>query len=109
MKHYGKTYKKNVVTKQYHDIEYITCDNCKRKIQPCKNVRESDSRYVKVHTWHSDWGYESAESHEYKDLCPQCAQEYVSKYISDMSGTEELELENEYLWKVPEECYEGDS
>lgn len=99
MKHYGEPYNKKVVTKQYRDLEYITCDKCKKKILPGGSVREKDSRYVRVHTWHSDWGYESAESHEYMDLCPACAREFVSEYISDMRGTEELELENEYLWK----------
>ena len=103
MKIYGEPYSKKVVTKQYHDIEYLRCDKCKKKILPSVECREKESRYVKVHTWHSDWGYESVESHEYKDLCPECAQEFVSKYISEMSGTEELELENEYLWKATEE------
>ena len=82
MKHYGEPYNKKVVTKQYRDLEYITCDQCKKKILPSGSVREKDSRYVRVHTWHSDWGLE-----------------FVSEYISDMRGTEELELENEYLWK----------
>jgi len=106
LKHYGESFNKKVVTKKYHVLEYITCDVCKKKILPCE-FQKKDSRYVKVHTWHSDWGYESAESHEYVDLCPECAREYVSKYISEMSGTEELELENKYVFKVTEEVKRG--
>lgn len=109
MKHFGKPYNKKVVTKQYHDLEYITCDKCKKTILPCTMRRDENSRYVKVHTWHGDWGYESAESHEYMDLCPVCAPEYVSKYISEMRGTEELELENGYLWKETEEISKDDA
>lgn len=103
MKHYGEPYNKEVITKQYKDLEYLTCDKCKKKITP-GGRRENDSRYVKVHTWHNDWGYESAESHEYMDFCPECAEKFVSKYISDMRGTEELELENRYLTKETKEC-----
>jgi hypothetical protein len=106
LKHYGKPYSKTVVTKQYHDIEFITCDKCKKRILPNGRIGK-DSQYVEVHTWHNDWGNDSCESHEYKELCRECAAKYVNEYVAKISGSEELELENCYLTKETEEVEKG--
>lgn len=96
MKFLGPEQKVEVKTKSIRNIEYLRCDKCNKVIFPGQYLH-NECRYIKVHTWHSDWGNDSIDSHKYMDLCPECACEYVSDYIKDASGSEELELENRYL------------
>ena len=67
-----------------------------KKIVPC-NVRNEKSSYVYIHTWHNDWGNDSVDSHERGDYCKECAKSFVTKYVEEICGTEELELEHNYL------------
>ena len=97
MKYFGKEIKKEVITKSIRPIAYVTCEKCGKKIFPSK-FREKQSEYVHVHTWHSQWGLESIDSHEYHDYCKECAVEVVSDYVKNLSRTEELELSYEHLW-----------
>lgn len=96
MKYLGEEKKVEVKTVNERRIEYIRCDECGKKILPYKYNSEQ-GQYVHIHTWHSDWGNDSIDSHEYNDYCPECAKEVVTEYIAKMSGSEELELSNEYL------------
>ena len=85
-------------------IEYVRCDKCNVKILP-REPRLSSGQYVHIHTWHHDWDNDSVESHEHHDYCIKCAKEVVAEYIENMTGTEELELENKYL--VKDSAYRG--
>ena len=96
MKYLGEERQIEIKTVIERPIEYIRCDKCNKKILPFK-YSVSQNKYIRVHTWHSDWGNDSIESHEYHDYCPKCAKEIVSAYIDEMKGSEELELSNEYL------------
>lgn len=91
----GKEMERKEVIKTVREIEYIRCDNCGKKILP--DVYKRDNDYVHVHTWHNDWGNDSCESHEYRDYCKECAMKIIAKYISDMDGSEELEVTHKYL------------
>lgn len=96
MKFLGPEQKVEVKTKSIRNVEYLRCDKCNKVIFHGQYLHD-ECKYIKVHTWHSDWGNDSIDSHKYRDLCPECACEYVSDYIKNASGTEELELENRYL------------
>lgn len=98
MKYLGEVKEVKEVVRKTRYVEYIRCDICNCKI---KNARYGYPNYVRIHTWHSDWGNDSDESHEYKDLCKSCAASFVAKYIDEMDGTEELGLSHEHLspWK----------
>jgi hypothetical protein len=76
--------------------EAIICDKCGIKILPYP-YKDRRNQYVRIHTWHNDWSNDSVESHEYNEYCVTCAKEVVAEYIGNMQGTEELELENDYL------------
>ena len=104
MKYLGEETEVQVKTVSKRNIEYIRCDECYKKIIP-HSYGVKQSQYVHIHTWHNDWGAESIESHQYNDYCLECAKKVVAEYISDMSGTEELELENKYL--IPNESKQG--
>jgi hypothetical protein len=104
MKYLGEEIKKEIVTKSIRDVKYIRCDCCRKKILPNK-YRDEKSSYFRIHTWHNDWGNDSIDSHEYRDFCKDCAREFVDDYISHAGGSDELELQHEYLYE--NEAYDG--
>lgn len=98
MKFLGAETQVEVITKSVRKVEYIRCDKCGKKILPC-GYRGGNSGYVHIHTWHSDWGNDSIESHRHTDCCKECAKQVIADYIDDMNGTEELEFSYEYVCK----------
>lgn len=74
-------------------LSYVECDECGKKIQ-FNHLLEG---YVRVHTWHNDWGNDSCESHEYMELCKDCAIKFTSNYILKMDGSEEIEISHSYV------------
>lgn len=105
MKYCGEEQIVKVVEKRKRPIEYMRCDDCRRKILPDR-YSSLENAYVKVHTWHGDWGNDSVESHETKELCVDCATKFVSEYVRNISGTQELELELCHLFTS--ETYSGE-
>lgn len=93
----GKPHIEKVVERQYSNVECIVCDGCKKEILPTK-YRERASTYIKIHTWHNDWGSESVESHEYQEMCIPCAAKYAAQYIEKASGTKQIECETTWLY-----------
>lgn len=104
MKYLGEEKRVEVKTVVERKIEYIRCDKCNKKILPYR-YNNGQGQYVHIHTWHSDWGNDSIESHEYHDYCPECAKKVISEYIDEMYGSEELELSHKYL--STNEIYRG--
>lgn len=102
MKFLGPEQKIEVKTKSIRNVEYLRCDKCDKVIFPGQ-YRDDKCKYIRVHTWHNDWGNDSVDSDEYVDLCPECACKYVSDYIKNANGTDELEVENKYLC-INEKC-----
>ena len=103
MKYLGEETTREVVKQTVRKVEYIRCDKCNKKILPSK-YREKKNNYIHIHTWHNDWGNDSIDSHKRNDYCKDCAKQVVAEYISTSSGTEELELQNKYLFES--ETYE---
>ena len=94
MKHFTEETKEvEVVKARIRKLEYVRCDECGKIILPGK-YKDIKSSYVRIHTWHNDWGNDSIESHEYGDYCKNCAKVFIAKYIEEANGTEELELEH---------------
>lgn len=104
MKYLSEEKRVEIKTVSERYIEYMRCDKCGQKIMPHRYSTDQN-RYVHIHTYHNDWGNDSIDSHDHHDYCSECAKEIVAEYIEDMSGSEELELSNEYL--VSSSVYEG--
>ena len=90
------------VIKTKRMVTGVKCDIC-GKVMPIK--RDNESRYFRVITGHNDWGNESCESIEQKEICPNCIDKFVSKYLQDVEGTEYINIETEYAvaeakWEV---------
>lgn len=71
----------------------IKCDIC-GKVVPIK--KDNDSRYFRVVTGHNDWGNDSCDSVESKDICPECIADFTSKYLQNVQGTEYINIDTEY-------------
>ena len=97
MKYLGEETTREVVKQTVRKVEYIRCDKCEKKIIPAK-YREEKNNYIRIHTWHNDWGNDSIDSHYRNDYCKDCAKEVIAEYISNAKGTEELEFEHKRFW-----------
>ena len=91
MKYYGKP----TIEKIEHRLcEYVRCDNCNKKII-------DKEKYFKVKTGHYDWGNDSVESIEYKDICDDCINKCVGDYFKETkdSHTAYIEVRPEVFHK----------
>lgn len=75
---------KKIVYEHTDIISSVVCDSCGREIIPSDGWEydEKNSQFVSVHTWHNDWGNDSCDSHQYIELCHECAGKYVEKYVA---------------------------
>ena len=71
----------------------VECDICKDVI-PVKSLSHSNSehRYFEVPTGHYDWGNDSCDSVETRDICPKCISKFIEEYLRDCSDTAHLQL-----------------
>jgi hypothetical protein len=82
-----KVYEEKLVTKKEKVLTKITCDQCEKEIK-------KNEEYYYVATHHMDWGNDSIDSYEYKDICSdECLRKEVEDYIGDPSSTKEIEIE----------------
>ncbi len=87
MRYFGN---EKIVEKKERNLEYIRCDCCNKKVE----------NYFKVTTSHNDWGRDSCDSIETKEICISCIDEFLSSYIKEMSDTGDIEIEKKRI------CYE---
>ena len=87
MKYYGKA---ELITTENRKVEYIRCDSCNKKLL---------KKYYDVRTGHHDWGNDSIDSIEHKDICEKCINSYVANYLEDVksSNTAYIDVETEYF------------
>lgn len=90
--------------RRYKDdlVEYkVFCDVCKKEIKQ----RESNSvkgdyvteSFYKVTTSHSDWGNDSVDSVESKDICSdECLKVLFEEYLDSGSDTKEIKVVKDY-------------
>lgn len=73
-------------------VTHIVCDCCEKHIPTDFAVPREDRGYFHVTTGHNDWGNDSCDSVEWRDLCPECAEKVFADYISKARGSEYIEL-----------------
>ena len=96
MKYYGKP----TIEKIEHRLcEYIRCDSCNKKIK---------GKYFEITTGHNDWGNDSIDSIEHKDICDDCVNKYCDNYLKEnqRSNTAYIDVEPEIF--VANQKYYGD-
>jgi hypothetical protein len=82
-----KIYEEKPVTKIERTLTKIVCDRCKKEI-------EKEKHYYEVTTEHEDWGSESIESIDDKDICSdECLQKEFESYLEFKSNTKQIRIE----------------
>lgn len=91
-----------VVRAEVHTVTGVRCDICGKdlryKYRPNSDFLEERPKYFDVTTGHHDWGNDSCDSIEHKDICLDCIVDFVSDYLSNASGTEYIEIETHYCY-----------
>jgi hypothetical protein len=82
------------ITRTVIDVE---CDVCK-KIIPAGRWRDEETKYFEITTGHHDWGNDSIDSMQTRDVCPECAPIFIAEYLKKASTTGYLELSTEYSY-----------
>lgn len=86
MKYYNAVEVKEVY-RVIKTVNHVECDVCKKHV---------GKRYFNVVTGHHDWGNDSHESIQYRDICGTCLSKFVSDYFSKATGTEYMDIETAY-------------
>lgn len=97
MKRYEETIAVEYYKRETRKLTSVVCDECGKEIKSDHRHRVESAEYIRVHTWHNDWGNDSCESHKHMDLCKECAAKFVADYVMNASGSMELELGVEYV------------
>ena len=85
---------KEVIQKK-RTIIGIKCNECGKEIKPDHEGR----KYFRVVTGHHDWGAESADSREYRDICPDCIGKVVADYSDAASGSDYIEIKVDSVYE----------
>lgn len=85
-----KKYEEKEIVKIDRVLTKVVCDTCKKEI-------EANKFYYQVTTGHNDWGNDSLESIENKDICSdECLTEEFKKYIELESDTKYIEINKNF-------------
>lgn len=101
-----------VIRSKKFKVAGVKCDIC-GKIIPIptgdKKMRwwEPEFRYFEVTTGHRDWGNDSIESIEHRDICSDCIGDFVTDYLlqgeHQRSAYIDIETEHTYDGQTMEE------
>lgn len=84
-----KIYEEKEVLTTKKTLVKLECDVCKKDITDPQN-----GYYYKVTTSHNDWGNDSCESYEYRDICSdECLQEDFKSYLKSDDQTKCINIE----------------
>lgn len=90
--------KNHTVTERVCTEAHMICDICKKT--------EITGHHWSVHTFHSDWGNDSIDSHEYFDVCSiECLQQKLDEYVKESNNgynTQEIIVEHKKGVYIPD-------
>lgn len=91
-----------VIKAEKRTVTGVRCDICGKelryKYRQNSDYLEERPKYFEVTTGHHDWGNDSCESIQHKDICLECIVDFTSDYLSSASGTEYIEVETHWCW-----------
>lgn len=83
----------------------IKCDVCGKIIEPPSiedqyKWMEKPYTYYAVKTGHHDWGNDSIESIEERDICIDCIGKFVTDYLKDENGyrSRYIDIKTEHVY-----------
>lgn len=91
---------KEVICRKVRKLEGIKCDICHNELRVPYSKDGQCTRpypqYFKVTTGHNDWGNDSIDSIQVRDMCPECALSFVKSYLEFANGTDYIEIETKH-------------
>lgn len=78
----------------------VECDICHKTIPVKKrNYTDRSGRYFEITTGHNDWGNDSIESIETRDVCDECAPQFIYEYLDGIaySNTAYMKVKNKIV------------
>lgn len=114
-------YKVTMVEQKVPYIITCRCDRCNKTIykKHGETVKQDTLReythrasWYEVMTGHNDWGNDSCDSIEHKDICPKCLVNEYSDYVDSASGgynTKYIRIEHKNTNSLPIEEAENDT
>lgn len=89
----------SIAYKVTRTVTGVQCDVCDAII-PVKPscYGDNSNQYFEVTTGHRDWGNDSCESVETRDICRECVVDFIKKYLSDCSNTAYLNLQTRVVY-----------
>ena len=101
-----------IVKAEVRKVTGVRCDICGKvlryKYRPNSDFLEERPKYFRVMTGHHDWGNDSCDSIEHKDICLGCITDFISDYLSNASGTEYVDISTEWCGPARVEVDEYD-
>lgn len=101
-------YKTEMVEKEVVDTEnsHIYCDHCEKEIP-------MNSRFYHLCTGHHDWGHDSIDSIEYKQICSntclmKCVEDYACHEGLHRPGSQYFKIRKDTLNDEYIKCYSKD-
>lgn len=85
------------VTRIKKKIVGVCCDICAKKLLLNSSDCFDSVAYFEVMTGHHDWGNDSCESIQHRDICSDCINNFVRDYLSNATGTEYIEIDRTYI------------
>ena len=87
--------------------EIVVCDVCNKEVPYAGNFAYELCRYYKIRTGHYDWGNDSCDSVEYRQVCSEeCLLKAVNGWLKDKdnkkSDTAYIEINKEYIARKKE-------
>lgn len=97
--------KKEVAVKTVYTVSGVKCDVCGRVIKaPSEENRclwmDDDPKYYSVTTGHNDWGNDSCDSIDHRDICPDCINKFVAEYLGskDAYHSAYINIKTEHIY-----------
>lgn len=88
----------DVVCATRYKLDGIKCDVCERTIKTPTEY-DKEYKYYRVTTGHCDWGVDSCDSIQCRDICPECLLDFIHAYFNENeSPTAYIEIHTDFIY-----------
>ncbi len=81
-----------IIKREKRKLKYLRCDCCNKKII-------NSNCYYDVIIGHHDWGNDSIDSIQDKEICEECINNFVNTYLSEANGTEYINIQRNRFYE----------
>lgn len=81
-----------IIERKKRKLKYLRCDCCNTKIV-------NGDCYYDVSIGHHDWGNDSVDSMQNKEICESCINDFITTYLKNANGTEYIDIERSRFYE----------